>query len=85
MHYQSETHVLSVDLQADPMKIGCQAHPALDNDFMGQKRTNHRNVPPGPFRDLRQGGGHFVIWQGLPILEEGGLPAADWTVRLASS
>ena len=85
VRYHPETHVLSVDLQADPMKIGCQAHPALDNDFMGQKRTNHRNVPPGPFRDLRQGGGRFVIWQGLPILEGGSLPCANWTARLGSS
>ena len=85
VRYHPETHVLSVDLQADPVKIGCQAHPALDNDFMGEKRTNHRGVPPGPFRDLRQVGGRFVIWQGLPILEGGSLPCANWTARLGSS
>ena len=77
--YQPETHVLTVTLQANPREIGCKAHPALHDDFFGQERTNHRDVPPGPFRDLRRGGGRFVIWTGLPILENGELPAARWT------
>ncbi len=77
--YRAETHVLTVDLQTDPREIGCKAHPAVDCDFLGLERTNNRDLPPGPFRDLRRGSGCFVIWSGPPVVESGELPATRWT------
>jgi len=79
-----KTEVLSVELQDDPTETGFRAHPSLDNDLMEKKRTNHRDVPPGPFRDRRKGGGRFIIWKGLPVLEGSSLPSANWTAGLGS-
>ena len=84
MSYRPATHVLTVELQADPTAIGCRAHPGFEHDFFKQERTNHRIAPPGPFQDLGKGGQSFIIWNGLPVLDSGELPGAEWTAGLDS-
>ncbi len=80
VNYDPETHTLRVYLGVDPSKIGSTDVERVTRDYFDAPIPSGGEAKPGPFQDLELGENEYVIWRGLPILEEGELPPADWTL-----
>lgn len=80
VHYDRDSYTLSVYVEADPSGIGSVDREEVTRDYFGKPLPGNGTSKPGPFQDLRRGRNRFVIWNGLPRVEEGELPPVDWTV-----
>lgn len=77
--YQPDKQQLTIYLEAAPPRIPSETYRSIVSEFPGEEMSPEEGEYPGPFGQLRAGANPFDIWDGLPILNEGELPPAEWT------
>ena len=83
--FDDQNQTLTIELVEDPDDFQTTGISGVESDFFGVPIPTRKRIRPGPFQELKSGTNSFSVWDGIPILGEGLLPAPSFNTGSSSN